>query len=455
MYCKKCGKKIPDESIFCKYCGQKISATNEKDISRTSNKNLNNNKESFVARDTISQRIVELYMQDPEHRVALIKKIKEEYGLSIKDAKSIVDDVLSRLDDEVVSGKILNAEINETIDNGGLNRTDNGDEIKQRIIELYMQDPEHKVKLVQKVKEEYGYSITEAKNIVDEVLSEVNKVDNDSVDDSRSVEENNERVSIKTDHSEFANKSTETLLNDYLGIRTKLVEVDRQKNELFRTQVKIQNSINEEEKILNEMDGTIYACYTISAITIIGGLIFLAHIGLIIGIVVFVILSRVAKKHFAEEVLPNNKIKAQEYHESVIEPLLERFEEIKLEIDELWDSDELVLYEKMVPDEYKDMNAINFFVRALEVGRAETQKELFNLYEDELHKQRMVTMQKEMIDKQNEQIQIAKDQNAKLDSISEQQEKSNTMQKKISRQLRYGNAVNTIDLLTAKKVKIK
>ena len=36
MFCKKCGKEIPDDSLFCNYCGFKLIINTDKQI--TSNK---------------------------------------------------------------------------------------------------------------------------------------------------------------------------------------------------------------------------------------------------------------------------------------------------------------------------------------------------------------------------------------------------------------------------------
>ena len=50
MFCKKCGKKIPDDSVFCRYCGtdnsfDDVIETPEKEITKKNEDSANNSKE--------------------------------------------------------------------------------------------------------------------------------------------------------------------------------------------------------------------------------------------------------------------------------------------------------------------------------------------------------------------------------------------------------------------------
>ena len=96
--------------------------------------------------------------------------------------------------------------------------------------------------------------------------------------------------------------------------------------------------------------------------------------------------------------------------------------------------------------------------------RADTEKELFNLYEEEIHRRQSIALQNQAIQLQREQIRYSQDilnsQRAQNDLIRSQTEANERAfknieksQKKISRQTRYGNVVSTVTMLKTKKKK--
>lgn len=248
-------------------------------------------------------------------------------------------------------------------------------------------------------------------------------------------------------------KRGKDLLEDYCMIREKLalvIELQDMLNEIHKEIVIAQY----EEKKIREKGGIAYiACVIIAAIVLgicsLGGVF-----GFIIGLIPAIILVLIGHK-FDERssAIKRRNEMADEFYKEKIDPLVKKFEETKKMIDELWDSDELKLYERIVPEEYKTLQAIDFFIKALKSGRANSQKEVFNLYEDELYRQKVILMQNEMLDKQDQQLDISKTQVEMLNNIGKNQEHALKIQKKISRQVRYGNAVTTLDFLKAKKVK--
>ena len=62
-------------------------------------------------------------------------------------------------------------------------------------------------------------------------------------------------------------------------------------------------------------------------------------------------------------------------------------------LDTYWNSEEIKLMEIIVPDKYQSVDAINFFVNLLVTKRADTEKELFNLYEEEIHRRQSIALQ--------------------------------------------------------------
>lgn len=320
--------------------------------------------------------------------------------------------------------------------------------IKERALQIKNSNEyEKKIEKIKQIAKEFNLPITEAKNIFDSL--------DDFAPNSEEKLIYSSKVSQKTSNIEINNKEGTELLKDYTCIKNKLVLVSDKSDELYRIQVDIQSKLKNEKEIrekfglVGKLGVMIFAMFIVISFSVasIIGLI----VGGIIGFIIYSIMYDIDKKRVG----PKNNQLADEYHKNNINPLIDRFNELKLEIDFLWESEELLLYEKIIPDEYKSIDAINFFVRALQVGRASNQKEVFNLYEEELHKRKMISMQNEMLIKQDEQIELSKTQNEKLDNINKTQNDSIKLQKKISKQVRYGNAVSTLDLLTADKVKIK
>lgn len=320
--------------------------------------------------------------------------------------------------------------------------------IKERALQIKNSNEyKEKIDKIKQIAKEFNLPITEAKNIFDTLEDAILNSDDIIIYSSK----NNKNTSS----IEISNKEGADLLQDYNDIKNKLVLVSDKSDELYRIQIDIQSKLKLEKECREALGWIGKFGVIIWAMFIVVGFGFASLIGSIIGVIIgYLIYSamyNIDRKRFSQK---NNQL-ADEYHIKVINPLIERFNELKVEIDVLWESEELLLYEKIIPDEYKSIDAINFFIRALQVGRASNQKEVFNLYEEELHKRKMIDMQNEMLIKQDEQIELSRMQNEKIDKINKTQQDSVKLQKKISKQVRYGNAVSTLDLLTTDKVKIK
>ena len=155
---------------------------------------------------------------------------------------------------------------------------------------------------------------------------------------------------------------------------------------------------------------------------------------------------------------------ADQYHLDNVIPAQEEIYDCQELLDTYWDSEEIKLMEMVVPDKYQSVDAINFFVNLLVTKRADTEKELFNLYEEEIHRRQSIALQNQAIQLQREQIRYSQDilnsqrtQNDLIRSQTEANERAfksiEKSQKKISRQTRYGNVVSTVTMLKTKKKK--
>jgi len=83
----------------------------------------------------------------------------------------------------------------------------------------------------------------------------------------------------------------------------------------------------------------------------------------------------------------------------------------------------------IIPQKYLNLKAVLFLLEVLQTGRADSSKEAYNLYEEELHREKIQEMQEEQLDYARE-------------TLREQQNQTK-VQKRISRQVSYGNYINT------------
>lgn len=89
MYCNKCGTKLDDNAKFCNKCGNKIRMNDSENIEI-----LNDHEdEGCLNKDDIYKRVIQLFdMEENKNlKVKVIKIIKEEFGIGLAEAKSIVD----------------------------------------------------------------------------------------------------------------------------------------------------------------------------------------------------------------------------------------------------------------------------------------------------------------------------------------------------------------------------
>lgn len=90
MYCNKCGAKLDDDAKFCNKCGNKIvqnDNVNDEIMDDCTNDNNSNRYDVYI-------RVIELFDMDEykNSKAEVIKIIKEEFNISLIEAKSIVDE---------------------------------------------------------------------------------------------------------------------------------------------------------------------------------------------------------------------------------------------------------------------------------------------------------------------------------------------------------------------------
>lgn len=106
----------------------------------------------------------------------------------------------------------------------------------------------------------------------------------------------------------------------------------------------------------------------------------------------------------------------------------------------------------VLPDDYVTIDAVAFFLTAVKNKRADTLKEAINLYEMERHNREMMEMQQQELDLLHQSVELS---HAQLDaqqkilhaesSIARTQSELLRKTKKISKQVRFSNAVGIIN----------
>lgn len=172
-----------------------------------------------------------------------------------------------------------------------------------------------------------------------------------------------------------------------------------------------------------------------------------AIIFLVIGGVVADIINhkQQSKTEVKKKVDEEAFIKAKTFYEESITPRenkLNEYRKVLLAIDDCHTSE---VIKNEIPLDYQNEEALSFFVHALNNRRAENEKELFNLYEEEVHRQRMLKYAKEGVEIQKQTLQSQREQISRMDEQLRTLQSMREKQDKISKQVKYGNVVSTLD----------
>lgn len=162
------------------------------------------------------------------------------------------------------------------------------------------------------------------------------------------------------------------------------------------------------------------------------------------------------------------KSRAIKYRQEILLPLQQAFGQKYIEFEQVEKSENVQILQDTVPPDYSTIDAVEFFIAALENQRADTLKEAINLYEDQLHRDSLMQTQEKIIELSQQSVDLSQEiaQNQKKQIRYQQKQIRNQeklvssnraiMQKtkKISKQVRFSNAmglVNTVKHWNDKK----
>lgn len=210
------------------------------------------------------------------------------------------------------------------------------------------------------------------------------------------------------------------LIDQYTAIKSKLDDIIMYQDTLDSCNKEIKK-VYETEKIMidSAIPGWVHALELIAPI-----------IGLIIGKgflwkIIIAILFFIGTIYLLEVVVYGSseekmKKEATEYREKRVAEIQSLIDKTTNAINECWTSKEMELYELAVPPLYQSYDVIEFFIALLTSRRADSEKELFNLYEEEKHRREIEAMQQQ-------QLQYSKDIIAKQQEYAELINKQNDL----------------------------
>lgn len=244
----------------------------------------------------------------------------------------------------------------------------------------------------------------------------------------------------------------EELLESYIRIRGKVLQLLAQQDKYQEVCNQLSEAQKKEKSIREEHPMGTVGCIIWLLVSVFVYIIFRNMFDGVVGVVAVVIVAFIINA--IDEAIKKGKSdnaesieKANKFHFETVVKLEQVVRDQKQVIDTLWESEEMIMFEKLIPDAYKTIDALNFFIQSLENRRADTDKELFNLYEDYISKQQMIELQNQQLATQNEQLAATQQANALNQEQLNKLKDIQRNQKKLSSQQKYGNVVSTINLL--------
>lgn len=203
----------------------------------------------------------------------------------------------------------------------------------------------------------------------------------------------------------------------------------------------------QEAKIRDKKFGTGTVGCVVLLILLVIGFLCAGLIGSIVVFVAYVIIAFLIDLLFFEK---RRNRKADSLRTSQILPASMQLEECENRIERMYETKVIRFFQTHFPPECQSIDALQFFLDALQYGKAETEKELFNLWADEAYRQQMMQMQVEQIRQTQQIAESQKQQSSAMEHQTRLMQQQLKQQKKLSRQVRYGNVVNTLDFLKEK-----
>lgn len=203
----------------------------------------------------------------------------------------------------------------------------------------------------------------------------------------------------------------------------------------------------EEAKIRDKNFGTGTVGCIVLLIMLVIGFLCAGLIGSIVVFIAYVILAFLIDLLFFEK---RRNRKADSLRSNYIVPASMQLEECENRIEKMYKTKVIRFFQTHFPPECQSVDALQFFLDALQYGKAETEKELFILWADESYRQQMMQMQAVQIRQTQQIAENQKQQSSALEQQTRLMQQQLKQQKKLSRQVRYGNVVNTLDFLKEK-----
>ena len=137
----------------------------------------------------------------------------------------------------------------------------------------------------------------------------------------------------------------------------------------------IDTLLAKEKEIRDKVPGIIWFC-----IILLGGIgtflfpIFLTIIGAIMGLLIGCLLAAIFHAY------DKFKKSADEYHAANVVPAEWECQRRREKIEEYLQTPLMKQFFTEIPEEYRSLSALKFFIKMLKNGQADTEKELYNLY---------------------------------------------------------------------------
>lgn len=219
----------------------------------------------------------------------------------------------------------------------------------------------------------------------------------------------------------------EEFINHLLEVKAVLEKLAKKQEVYDEIERRLYEEYGKEESIRNEKQKMKTRICAVIMLIVIAVCFFTGIIKSVYGSIIPLILVMVAMI-VARYKGKNGRINEEYYNQKIL-PIKKELNQQEKVILAFMNSDEMKNLSDVIPQKYLNLKAVLFLLEVLQTGRADSAKEAYNLYEEELHREKIQEMQEEQLDYARE-------------TLREQQNQTK-VQKRISRQVSYENYINT------------
>ena len=234
-------------------------------------------------------------------------------------------------------------------------------------------------------------------------------------------------MSIFHEKWEVQYMTKEEFINHLLEVKAVLEKLAKKQEVYDEIERRLYEEYGKEESIRNEKQKMKTRICAVIMLIVIAVCFFTGIIKSVYGSIIPLILVMVAMI-VARYKGKNGRINEEYYNQKIL-PIKKELNQQEKVILAFMNSDEMKNLSDVIPQKYLNLKAVLFLLEVLQTGRADSAKEAYNLYEEELHREKIQEMQEEQLDYARE-------------TLREQQNQTK-VQKRISRQVIYGNYINT------------